>query len=216
MEFLITYQWQIFIIAEILSFVSLLLFGVFRYFLDKKNLSTLFIFGFLFFLFVEAVLALMIYQRTGEFSTFQIVIAVFLLYACTFGIIDFKRLDRWMRKKIGGWRGIELLAEKDYTILKRNNDPKYLARKYRWTSTIHLIVFLIVQSIFWTLGTNSIEEMIGYLRDFSWVESGTSENTPYPNDTLYAVGTIWGIIFAVDFIWSWSYTLFPAKQKDNI
>jgi len=33
---------------------------------------------------------------------------------------------------------------------------------------------------------------------------------------LYAVGTIWGIIFAVDFIWSWSYTLFPAKQKDNI
>src|SRR5690625_7373622 len=116
----------------------------------------------------------MIYQRTGEFSTFQIVISVFLLYACTFGIIDFKRLDRWMRKKIGGWRGIELLTEKDYTISKRNNDPKYLARKYRCSSTIHLIVFLIIQSVFCTFGTNSIEEIIGYLCYFLCVLSFTS------------------------------------------
>lgn len=214
MNFLITYQWEIFITAEVLSVVSLLLFGIVRYFLDKKRVSILFIFAFLFFLMVEAGLALLIYLETGEFSTFQIVITVFVIYACTFGIGDFKRLDRWMRQKIGRWRGKELLTEKDYVILKRSKDPKYLARKYRWTSTIHLIVFLMVQSIFWILGTNSFAEMIEYMQDLSWVESGTSVNSPYPNDTLYAIGIIWGIVFAVDFIWSWSYTLFPSKPRE--
>ena len=115
-----TNQWEIFITLEVLSVVSLLLFGVVRYFLGKKQLSVLFIFGFLAFLLLEALLALLIYRETGEFSTFQFVIVIFLIYACTFGIADFKRLDRWMRQKIGKWRNMELLTEKDYTILERN------------------------------------------------------------------------------------------------
>ncbi|MFD2130413.1 hypothetical protein ACFSKI_04025 [Pseudogracilibacillus auburnensis] len=213
MEFLLKFQWEIFIFIEVLSVVSLLLFGIVRYLMNKKKLSFLFIGAFLMLLVLEALLAVVLYQETGEISTFQIVITIFVLYACTFGIADFKKLDRWMRKKIGGWRGEELLTDKDYQIIEQNKNPKYLARKYRWTSTAHLIVFVIVQFIFWKLGTANIEELVGYARDLSWMEAGTYENSPYPNETLYAIGMLWGIIFVVDFIWSWSYTIFPSKGK---
>lgn len=211
---LISYQWETFISLEVLSIIALLLFGIVRYFLDKKRVSRLFIGAFLALLFLEAMLALLIYQVTGEISTFQIVIALFLVYACTFGVFDFLKLDRWMRDKIGSWRGIELLTEKDYRIIERNKDPKYLAKKYRRSSLIHLTLFVIVQSIFWMYGTKDFEELIGYLKDLSWIEEGTPEESPYPNEAVYAVGMIWGIVFIVDFIWSWSYTLSPSKPKE--
>lgn len=212
--FVISYQWEIFIVMEVLSIVALLLFGFVRYFMDRPRLSIVFITAFLALLSFEALLALMIYQKTGEFSTFQIVIVVFILYACTFGIGDFKKLDRWMRKKIGQWRDIELLTEKDYRILARNQDPKYIAKKYRRSSMIHFIIFIIVQGAFWFYGTTSWVEMIGYLRDLSWIEVGNFVNSPYPNEVIYGIGMIWGIVFIVDFIWSWSYTIFPAKRHE--
>ncbi|MGY0694687.1 hypothetical protein ACW2QC_18220 [Virgibacillus sp. FSP13] len=213
MELILTYQWEIFITIELLSMAALLLFGIVRYFLNKKQLSILFILAFLVLIVLEALLALLIYQETGEISTFQIVIAIFVIYACTFGIFDFMKLDRWMRMRIGGWRGVELLKEKDYQIMERNKDPKYLAKKYRRTSIAHLLVFVVVQSIFWMYGTDSLEEAIRYIRDFSWIEAGTAAESPYPNETIYSIGMIWGIVFIVDFIWSWSYTIFPSKPK---
>lgn len=213
MEPIIAHQWEIFITIEVLSLVALLLFGVVRYLMNKKKVSRLFIVTFLALIALEALLAILIYRETGEISTFQIVIMIFVLYACTFGIVDFKKLDRWMRRKIGNWRGEELLTAKDYRIMERNNDPKYIAKKYRWTSTAHLVVFVVVQSVFWMYGTESLEEMVGYIRDLSWMEAGTFEESPYPNESLYSIGMLWGIVFAVDFIWSWSYTIFPSKPK---
>lgn len=213
MELILRLQWELFIFAEVLSIVALLLFGIVRYFLNKKKLSLLFIATFLVLLVLEAILAIVIYQETGEISTFQMVITIFVIYACTFGIADFKKLDRWMRKKIGGWRGKELLTAKDYQIIERNKDPKFIAKKYRHTSLIHLVVFLVVQSAFWISGTANFDEMLGYIRDFSWIEAGTYEESPYPNETIYSIGILWGLIFIVDFIWSWSYTIFPSKSK---
>ncbi|WP_342536774.1 hypothetical protein [Sporosarcina sp. FSL K6-3508] len=211
MDFILTYHWQVFIAIEIVSVISLLLFGLFRYFFSKDKFSIIFIISFIALLLIEALLGLYVYFHTGEISTFLIVIMVFLAYAFTFGIADFIRLDRWMRKTVGKLRGVELLTEKDYRIMKRNKNPKYLAKKYRITSLIHLGIFIIGQSIFWSMGTNSFDEMKGYLMDLSWVEVGDAQHSPYPNDMLYGIGVIWGIAFIVDFIYSWSYTLFPKK-----
>lgn len=211
MNNIVEYNWELFIMIEVLSFISLLLFSIFRYFFSKRRLSIIFIITFLLLLVLEVLLGLYVYSQTGEFSTFLIIITVFVIYACTFGIFDFIRLDRWMRKKIGGLRGVELLSEKDYEIMKRNSDPKYIAKKYRISSLIHIVIFVIVQSIFWAMGTDSIAEMITYLTDFSWLNEGTAEGSPYPNETLYSIGVIWGIVFIVDMIYSWSYTLFPSK-----
>lgn len=215
MNFIVKYQWEIFITIEILFLLAFLAFGFIRYFLNKRRLSLFFLGGFFSLLIIEATLAFYIYRLTGKISTFQIVIGVFVVYALTFGIFDFLKLDRWMRRKIGTWRHVELLSEKDYEIIARNKDPKYIARKYRYTSTIHLIIFIIAQAGLWYHGTGSVSEMLTYVRDLSWFETGHFEDSPYANEATYSIGMLWMIIFFIDFVWSWSYTLFPSDKKES-
>lgn len=214
MNFLLTYQWNIFIIAEVLSLVSLLLFGVVRYFFNKHRLSSLFIVLFILFVALEAVLAWLIYQETGEIEDFQIIITVFVLYACTFGVSDFRKLDRLMRKHIGKWRGVNLLTEKDREKMSKQKDPKHKARKYRWSSLVHLIVFVAVQVGFLMYSNNDIQAIVDYIKDLSWIGTENIAETPYANETLYGISMVWGIVFIADFIYSWSYTIFPAKPKE--
>ncbi|WP_027964111.1 hypothetical protein [Halalkalibacillus halophilus] len=212
MNWIIDYQWEVFIFIEVLSLIALLLFGFFRYYLARKSTSLLFIYLFLVFLIIEAALAMIVYQHTGEISTFQIVIVVFVIYALTFGLNDFKKLDRWMRKKVGEWRNIDLLTEKDRMIYERQKDPKHIAKVNRMSAMIHLIIFVIAQTIFWMMGTDSLDEAMSYLTDLSWFESGEYEDSPYPNETIYSIGMLWAVIFVVDFIYSWSYTIFPKSS----
>lgn len=212
MDLLLEYNWELFIAAEVLSVLALLLFGISRYWFIQGRTSYLFIGLFLLLLVLEALLGLYVYQQTGEISTFLIIITLFVLYACTFGIFDFIRLDRWMRSKIGKLRGVELLTDKDYRMIERTKDPKYKAKKYRLSSTIHLIVFFAGQYLLWSWGTSGIDEMISYASDLSWIEDGDFRNSPYQNDAMFAVGTIWGIVFVADFLYSWSYTLFPSSK----
>lgn len=212
MDLILTYQWEIFIAAEVLSLAALLLFGIVRYLFNKRRRSLLFLLVFLVLLMLEALLAILIYRETGEISTFQIIITIFMIYACTFGIFDFMKLDRWMRQKIGALRDVDLLTEKDYRIIKRNKDPKFIAKKYRWSAIIHFIVFVGSQAVFWVYGTGSLDEMLGYLTDLSWIDAGTAAESPYANETIYSISMVWGIVFIVDFIYSWSYTIFPSNS----
>ncbi|WP_208589587.1 hypothetical protein [Gracilibacillus suaedae] len=69
MNFIVQYQWEIFIVAEILSLVFILLFGGVRYLFGKRKHSLFFLFLFLFLLILEAGLAFLIYNETGEIST---------------------------------------------------------------------------------------------------------------------------------------------------
>lgn len=213
MEFIVNYQWGIFITIEILSIVTLILFGVFRYLFNNRKTSVVMIVSFIALLLLEGLLAIIVYQETKEISTFQIVVLIFILYACTFGVFDFLKLDRWMRKKLGEWRGESLLTKKDYKILHRQKDPKYIAKKYRISSIIHTVIFLIGQWVLWSYGTDHMGEMILYLKDWSWYSEGTYEVSPYANETAYSIGIVWIIVFVVDFIYSWSFTLFPSKKK---
>ncbi|GEN46173.1 hypothetical protein [Alkalibacillus haloalkaliphilus] len=213
MNLLIEYQWEIFISLEVLSVVALLLFGVLRYYLGHKQKSLVFILLFIVLLVIEAVLGVIIYQETGEFSTFQLVVLLFVIYALTFGINDFRKLDRWMRKKFGAWRGVELLTDEDYAIMNRQKDPKHVAKVNRISAMIHLLIFVTVQSYFWSLGTENFAEIRSYITDLSWFESGNFEDSPYPNETLYSIGMLWTVIFVIDFIYSWSYTIFPSSKS---
>lgn len=214
MNFLLEYQWQIFILAEVLSLISLLLFGITRYLFNKYKISLIFLLTFLGLFVVEGGLALLIYLETGEISTFQIVILIFILYACTFGINDFRKLDRWMRKSIGKLRGIDLLTEKDKQIMNRQKDPKYIARINRYSAMVHLLIFVVAQAIFWGYGLGGFEQAMDYIKDLSWIGTENYLETPYPNETIYNISMIWGIVFIVDFIYSWSYTIFPGKMKE--
>lgn len=213
MQFILEYQWQLFIILESLSWMMLLFFGGVRYWFGKRKISAFFLALFIILLALEGVLALAVYNETGEISQFHIIIIIFLLYACTFGIVDFLKLDRWMRWKIGGWRQIDMLSDKDRRLIAKQQNPAYIAKKFRISSLIHTIIFLTVQIGFWLDGTGSFHAMIPYLTDWDWVGTEDLRLTPYRSEALYNGSMIWGIVFAIDFIWSWSYTLFPAKQK---
>lgn len=213
MSFLQTYQWEIIIVIEIISWIALILFGILRYVLDKRRQSIIFLVLFVGLIGFEALVGWLIYRETGELSTIQIVITIFVFYAITFGISDFKKLDRWMRQKIGNWRKIDLLTEKDKGILIRDKDPKYIAKKNRISSFIHLSIFLAVQIGFWMYSVASLEEALTYVKDLSWIGEGDFKTSPYANETLYSISMVWGIVFVVDFIYSWSYTIFPAKKS---
>ncbi|EGQ18155.1 hypothetical protein HMPREF9372_3809, partial [Sporosarcina newyorkensis 2681] len=56
MDFILTYHWQVFIAIEIVSVISLLLFGLFRYFFSKDKFSIIFIISFIALLLIEALL----------------------------------------------------------------------------------------------------------------------------------------------------------------
>ncbi|QQK81688.1 hypothetical protein HUG20_18390 [Salicibibacter cibi] len=211
-DVLVTYQWHLFITAEILSLLAILLFGVIRYFFNKRSFSLFFLFLFVGLTGFEAVLAWTLYRETGEISQFQIIISIFVLYAITFGIQDFKKVDRWMRGKIGDFRGVDLLTSRDREQMAKQKDPVHIARKYRYSSLAHIVVFLLVQIVFWGLSVGSFEEATVYLTDFSWLESGHYHTSPYANEFMYSVSMLWGIVLVVDTIYSWSYTVFPSKQ----
>jgi hypothetical protein len=98
----------------------------------------------------EAWLGLYVCQQTGEISTFLIVITIFVIYACTFGISDFIR-SRSI--KIGQLRGVELLTDEEYEKIRQNRDAKYI-EKNRISSLIHLVLFVVVPAIFWSMGTD--------------------------------------------------------------
>lgn len=133
------------------------------------------------------------------------------MYTGAFGIVDFIRLDQWMRDKVGKKRSVDLLTEKDKQVMIQNKDPEYLGKKHRKTSLIHLGVFVIGQAIFWSIGTENIAKMLEYMKDFSWLNEKDFKNSPYPNEMIYRVGNVWGIAFIADFLYSWYYTLFPGK-----
>src|SRR5699024_259762 len=145
-------------------------------------------------LLVEALLGLYVYQRTGEISTFLIVIMVFLVYACTFGIFDFIKLDRWMRDKIGNFRGVYLLSEKERWIIKRHSDQKYVGNKYRPSSILHFVIFVIAQSIFLSMGSDSFAEAKEYLLDISWVETVHGDISPDQQVLFHVKGIFWGMV----------------------
>lgn len=163
---------------------------------------------------LEAALAFMIYRETGEISTFQIVIAIFILYACTLGISDFKRLDRWIKKKIGDWRGVNLLTEEDIRKMELAKDPKFIARKNRRWWYAHAIVFVVGHCLFWLYDGNHNHDLMFYLEDLSWWGEPDHVNGPFRSEAIAAISKIWVIIFGLDTIISWSYTLFPSKNKD--
>lgn len=76
-----------------------------------------------------------------------------------------------------------------------------------------LVIFAIGQVTFCSIGTDSIIEVKHYLTDFSWLDKGVAKDSPYPNDMMYGIGVIWGIVFIVNFFYSWSYILFPSKKE---
>jgi len=211
--FLLDNQWSIFITLEVSSLIFLFLFVFVRYLFTKIRVSFVFLFLFIFAIILEAVLAYIVYQRTGEFTTFQIVIVIFIVYAGTFGISDFKKMDRYMKEKIGKWKGIDLLTEKDREVMAYLKDPKVIARRARHWFYAHTIIFLVAIFLFWEYYGNENYSFYYFIEHREWFDNELLEPQPFTNTLITNVVQIWLIIFIIDSIVNWSYTLFPGEKK---
>lgn len=213
MDLIITHHWEIFISLEVLSLVLLLAFLIIRYAFSQQKISRLFLVAFIVCLLLEISLALFMYQKTGEIETFQIVLTLFVIYSLTFGISDFKKLDRYVKQKIGKWRGVNLLTEKDIKEIERSKDPKVIARKNRLWWYTHVALFIVFHYIFWVNVGNTHNNLVDYLVDRSWWSDPGFQSGPFRNEMVSSISKVWTMIFAIDTIVSLSYTFFPSYRK---
>lgn len=212
MEFILDYKWQLFISLEIASLLFLISFAVIRYALTKENIARVFLVLFVLFIILEAVLAFYVYQKTGEIETIQIVIFIFILYACTFGITDFKKLDRYFKVKIGNWRGVDLLTEKEKKKMAYLKDPKVVARKNRQWWVVHTIILFITLGVLWHYNGNDIHPVTHYLTDWAWFKGEVGADLPFKNEYMTNFIQIWLIIYVIDTLAAWYGTVFPSKE----
>ena len=213
MEWFQTYQWEVFIFLEIASWIFLFLFLLLRYAFDRVKIGQIFLLLFLLFIIFEGILAFINYRQTGEIDTFQIVVFIFIIYACTFGISDFKKLDRYIKQTVGKWRKVDLLTEKDRAVMEKQQNPKYIARRYRLWWYGHTIAFIIANIIFWQLYGDKATEFFSYIQDWSWFEEETIHHAPYKHEMVMNIVRLWLVIYVIDTIIAWSYTFFPSKKK---
>lgn len=215
MDTLLAYQWEIFIALEVIATVSLLLFLVTRYAFTNQKLSLLFLYLFFILLGSEAVLAIVVYKQTGEISTFTIVIAIFILYAATFGISDFRKLDRFIKKWIGKWKNIDLLSDKDKERMERAKDPKVISRNSLIWWLSHVVIFLIVHVFLWMTYGKHDDGIMYFLTDWSWYSAENLGTGPFTNEMVGSISQLWILIIGIDTIVSWSYILFPGKKQSD-
>lgn len=214
MTFLLDNYWSIFIFLEVSSLIFLLLFIFIRYYFMNIRLSFSFLLLFFVAIILEAILAFIVYKQTGEFTTFQIVIIIFIIYAATFGISDFKRLDRYVKQKVSKWRGIDLLTDKEKERIAYLKDPKVIARHARYWFYAHTVVFVISIIVLWVYDGNKDYSLFYFLKHLEWFNAPLASPQPFHNEMIRNVIQLWVIIYVVDSIINWSYTLFPSDQKE--
>lgn len=212
-DFIQTQQVNIFITLEILMVLFLLCFLFMRYLLPNVKQRTIFLVFFFISLLLEALLVIYLYQSTGEVTTFQIVIIIFIAYACTFGIADFKKLDRYLKLKIGKWRGVQLLTDEELWEIELAKHPKVIAKKYRVWWYFHTLIIVVAHAYLWFVYGNDSHSLQYYITHPSWWVNEDLATSPFNNLLVLQVSKLWLLIYAIDTIIAWSYTFFPDKEK---
>ncbi|WP_018923492.1 hypothetical protein [Salsuginibacillus kocurii] len=211
MDGVVEWQWELFIFSEILGWVAMSLFLFVRYGLGKWRSSFFFLAAFVVLTLFQSWLGWVVYEATGAISSFQIVVFIFLVYAFTFGLSDFRNVDSYLKKwTVKGEKGLTKPPKRN---MDRSHDPIEVARKNRKSWYIHSIVFGGAQIVFWTMFGRYDAPWFHYLTDLSWLQRNSFQMSPYTEPMIYQITIAWGLIFLLDTVVSWSYTLFPEEKK---
>lgn len=214
MEFILENKWAFLITAEIIFWVSILSFLTLRYWFKLQKISLVF---FLIFIINDlwiAAMGYMDYLKTGEFSSYQIIILIVICYALTYGKSDFKRLDGFMQIKIA-----KLKKEPIPKIQQHKELFGMDYAKHEWKQFLnHLIIFSIVHIallLYFGLTTkfgdiNSIESLLKL-----WF-SDTQSSFPFNNSRANNFSRIWTLVLVIDTIITLSYTIFPKNTRKTI
>ncbi|KKB41390.1 hypothetical protein ACFSCZ_17475 [Siminovitchia sediminis] len=208
MDFLMQYKWLIVIIAEILFLVFAGLFFIMRYWFRKNAVGFAFIILLILNELFLAFLAIYDYLQTGTLDSFQIITAIFYIYLIFEGKKDFKRLDHYFKKKVASWKGetVPDLQTSESAVEKKYGRAHAKEEREGWY--IHLVIFVIAQIVFW-----NIDNFTGW-QDFNLNQIGEFFQI-YEDPKINQVNAVWGVILFIDFIWSFSYTIWPKKEKSS-
>ncbi len=206
MEFLSTYRYILLIGAEVVFWLTLSTFFILRYIFRLKKASIFVLPIFLINEIFIAFLAYMDYQYTGEFSAYQLIIIILILYSLTFGKKDFQRLDYWIQKQIASWRGEP--APQPSTDQKELYGWAYAMKVFKeWV--LHLFIYLLVLTVLaFTIGISN--EWLD--NPMLALEQGVP---PLHNEQASRVYSVWTIILIIDTIITFSYFIFPKRRKIN-
>ncbi|MBB6097286.1 hypothetical protein HNR42_000700 [Deinobacterium chartae] len=187
-EFVSEYKWALFAVMEGFFWLMLLAALISRYWFGLHRLSLVFVGAFVLNDLGLLLLAYLDYRETGEFSTYQIVMLAIVLYALTLGKGDFNKLDAWAKRTVARLKG---QAAPTDTAAPRRLSGREHARAERQGFIKHLAVFAVVQGLLWIA--------VGVLPDSELLLN------------LKRAAAIWTVLLVVDFIISFSYTLFPRR-----
>lgn len=211
MDFILENKWLFLIIAEVVFWVSIITFLVLRYWFGFRKLSVVFFFLFIINDLWIATMGFMDYLKTGEFTSYQVVILIILVYALTYGKTDIKRLDIFIKKKVAAWRGETNLSIESPTLLY----GKEHARIERKQFLLHLLVFIVVHlALLVIIGASESIKEISSLQELLNVWFNQKNSVfPFDNSSANNLSRIWTIILIIDGVTSFSYTLFPRAER---
>ncbi len=212
-------RWGLLIIAEITFWLLFLSFLLFRYLLQKTYASKI---SFTLLLLNEIWiigLGIIDYMQTGVFSIYQIVIAVLLLYAVTYGKQDARKVDMFIRKKIAKWKGqpwptlpedIAYLENQLYGWEHTKKELIGFAKHGILFAVVHLSVFIYL----WVVNRDVIPSELSLLDKGKWlIATFTSMKQ------VKAASGIWSTILFIDGLITSSYIFSPkqpAKKNEKI
>lgn len=213
-EFTQHYLWELLIVTEIIFWLLIGLFLLFRYVLGWKQLTKWMIPIFILTVVMDIYLGWVDYQTTGEFSIFQFIVIIFVVYALTSGLSDFRRLDAYIQRKVAKWKG---QPEPEQPV---NTPPKYgreHARHERISWLMHVAMFVLAQVAFvFLFGLRERVELRQFFDpDFYRLWWGDASLGAYRDITLNQLAQGWFVVLIVDGIISLSYTFSPRKEKKS-
>ncbi|KAA0774296.1 hypothetical protein DT250_07920 [Bacillus sp. AR2-1] len=201
MSILAEYRWYFLIGAEIVFWLSASGFFLLRYGFRLKKAS--FIMGIV--LLVNEVFILTLgvvdYYQTGKFSNFQIITVIILLYAVFYGKKDLKKLDMFAQKLVAKWRNEPAPIMEEHVELTGMAYAKQEIKNW----LLHLVLFVVVHIFFFFL-----YGFVPFEQWHNWLETGI-----VLNEKASRVSQVWAIILFVDTVISFSYVLFPKKEKEK-
>lgn len=202
-DLILQYKWLFLILGEIIFWVSLLGFFIIRYAFGQEKLSKYFIFIWLLSDVWLLILGILDYRKTGAFSTFQVVIIIFLFYAVTFGRNDMRKLDRWMKRKIGKWKGEpQGEVEKEEKLY----GMKYAVKQGK-EFVMHVAMFAAVMAVL-----SFFLEFRGFDYFFETKSLGDLiKNGLFVEPTVGKITGVWALIVIIDAVITISYFIFPRK-----
>lgn len=214
MEFILENKWTFLITAEVIFWVSILSFLTLRYWFKLQKFSLVFFFIFIINDLWIATMGFMDYLKTGEFTSYQIVILIVIFYALTYGKSDFRRLDGFMQIKIAKLRK-EPLPEIDQH--KELYGMEYA--KKEWKQVLgHILIFSIVHvalMLYFGL-TTKLSDIKSVESLFKFWFSDTQSSFPFNNPGANNFSRIWTLVLLIDVVITLSYTLFPKSNRKAI